>query len=332
MDNIDSTKQRSSSGELSMSSVPVDTTKTLDPSIDVVQLSHVGQKRKINEDCVGSHVPSTAEAMERKGVFCVVADGMGGHDAGEVASKTAVETASKEYFLHPSANPAEGLRSAIEAANAAINEISAKANSAAGMGTTLIATVLKGNRLHLANVGDSRGYVVREGCIEQISEDHSWVQEQIRAGKLSAEDLYTHPRRNLITRALGLYPDVEIDLFQREVRENDVLVLCSDGLWGQVTDDEIAAAVTKHSSEQAAKLLVDAANDRGGPDNITVVILRVPKVPSPKNADMSTQRIANALPVMKPSAARVDRDWWFRVAGLTLLLVAFIVAAFFLLK
>jgi serine/threonine protein phosphatase PrpC len=292
----------------------------------------VGQKRKINEDFADSHVPSTAEALERKGVLCIVADGMGGHDAGEVASRTAVEAAGKEYFLHPSTNPTESLRSAVKAANAAINDISAKANSSAGMGTTLIAAVLKGNRVHLANVGDSRGYVVREGRIEQISEDHSWVQEQIRAGKLSAEDLYTHPRRNLITRALGLYPDVEIDFFQREVKEDDILILCSDGLWGQVSDDEIADAVSKHSSEQAAKLLIDMANERGGPDNITVILLRVPRVSTSRDADMSTQRIENALPVLKPSDPRFDRDWWFKFASIVLLLIAFCIAAFFLLR
>ena len=118
----------------------------------------------------------------------------------------------------------------------------------------------------------------------------------------------------------------------REVKENDVVVLCSDGLWGQVADNEIADAVAKHTSEQAAKLLVEAANDRGGPDNITVVILRVPRVPSPRDADMSTQRIANALPVMRPSADRVDRDWWFKVAGVVLLLIAFCIAAYFFLR
>ena len=257
---------------------------------------------------------------------------MGGHDAGEVASKTAVEAASKEYFRHPSTHPAESLRSAVETANAAINEISTKANSSAGMGTTLIAAVLKGNRVHLANVGDSRGYVIRDGRIEQISEDHSWVQEQIRAGKLSAEDLYTHPRRNLITRALGLYPEVEIDLFQREVQEDDILVLCSDGLWGQVSDDEIAEAVSKHPSEQAAKLLIDKANERGGPDNITVILLRVPRVSASGDADMSTQRIDNGLPVLKPSVPSFDRDWWLKVGGIVLLLIAFCIAAFFYLR
>ena len=311
-------------------SVPFDTTRPVDPPVEFAQLSDIGRRRSINEDSVGAFVPPNPQLLKDKGILLVVADGMGGHDAGEIASQTAVQTAINVYYNSPSLDPVENLRSCVDAANTAINESAEEADSKSGMGTTMIVAVLKQNRLYLANVGDSRAYLVRNGIPEQISEDHSWVQEQIRAGKLSQEDLLTHPRRNLITRALGLYPDVEIDLFQRSVHEDDVIVLCTDGLWGQVNGDEIAETVINRPAKEAARVLVDTANERGGPDNISVTILRVPNLPAPSPEAASTQTIPETLRLGERASDSVG-NWWLRLAGIILLFGLFLAGALFLL-
>jgi len=243
--------------------------------VQIACLTDPGRKRTTNEDAVSYHIPGNREEFESRGILCIVADGMGGHDAGEVASATAVEAMLGAFLSENSRDPVESLRNCVTTANRKVYETSRSSGSQSGMGTTLVAAMLRGNQLHVANVGDSRAYRIRGGEPEQITTDHSWVQEQILAGVLTKEALHTHPRRNLITRALGIYPGIEVDYFSKTVRKDDVLVLCSDGLWGEVRDDEIARAVEGRSVEEAAQVLVDLANERGGPDNISVVVARV---------------------------------------------------------
>jgi len=248
--------------------------------IEVGSFSDPGQVRELNEDYFGT--PETMEIspdlVEQRGGLYAVADGMGGHAAGEVASQQAISTFFEEYYASPSAEIMERMKEAIEAANAEVHAQASLDRAKAGMGTTLVAAVLRGDDLYVANVGDSRAYLVREQSIEQISRDHSWVNEQVQAGIITEQEAREHLYRNIITRSLGTKPDVDIDFFQRKVQSGDVLVLCCDGLSNEVEDDEIARIVSASSAQETAQKLIDLANQRGGPDNITTIIVRIGEV------------------------------------------------------
>lgn len=239
------------------------------------QATSVGRIRGNNEDKVWI-APRKLESQttHAKGYLGIVADGMGGPAKGEVASEIAVRQVAKEYYNPQYADPARALKHAIESANVAIFE-AAQQPGYAGMGTTLVAAVIVGNRVIFANVGDSRGYIVSQGRIEQVTRDHSLVQERVDQGILTADQARQHQDKNLITRALGTYPWVEVDLFERPIHAGDLVVLCSDGVSNLVHDDEIAQIVFRNPPEVAAKQLVDLANSRGGYDNSTVAILPV---------------------------------------------------------
>jgi len=248
--------------------------------VDVGSLSDPGQVRELNEDYFGT--PETMEIsldlVEKKGRLYAVADGMGGHAAGEVASQQAIFTLFKEYYASPSAEVIERMKEAIETANAEVHAQASSDRAKAGMGTTLVAAVLQGDDLYVANVGDSRAYLVRDQSIEQITRDHSWVNEQVQAGIITEQEAREHLYRNIITRSLGTKPDVDIDFFQRKMRLGDVLVLCCDGLSNEVEDDEIARIVSTNSTQESAQALIDLANQRGGPDNITTIVIRIGEV------------------------------------------------------
>jgi serine/threonine protein phosphatase PrpC len=222
---------------------------------------------------VGYFVPTDPQQLALKGAIYLVADGMGGHSAGEVASEAAVELAIGHYYSDTKNDVATSLVRAFEEANRQIYEQAQADPSKSGMGTTLVAAVLVGRKVYLANVGDSRAYLVNDRGITQITEDHSWVAEQMRAGLLTKKEARRHPQRNVVTRALASRPSVEVDLFEGEMTEGDMLLLCSDGLTGLVEDKEIAALMTENAPKAAAQLLVDQANARGGTDNITVLIV-----------------------------------------------------------
>jgi serine/threonine protein phosphatase PrpC len=248
--------------------------------VEVGNLSDPGQVRELNEDDLG-----TPEAMEislalveQKGRLYAVADGMGGHAAGEVASQQAISTLFEEYYASPSSEVIKRMEEAIEAANAEVHAQASLDRTKAGMGTTLVAAVLQGDDLYVANVGDSRAYLVREQGIEQITKDHSWVNEQVQAGIITAQEAREHLYRNIITRSLGTKLDVDIDFFQRKMQQGDALVLCCDGLSNEVEDDEIARIVSANSAQESAQALVDLANQRGGPDNITAIVVRIGEV------------------------------------------------------
>jgi serine/threonine protein phosphatase PrpC len=236
--------------------------------------------RELNEDYFGT--PETMgiplELVEQRGKLYAVADGMGGHAAGEVASQEAISTLFKEYYASPSAEIMERMKEAIEAGNAEVHAQASLDRAKAGMGTTLVAAVLQGDDLYVANVGDSRAYLVREQSIEQISRDHSWVNEQVLAGIITEQEAREHLYRNIITRSLGTKPDVDIDFFQRKVQPGDVLVLCCDGLSNEVENDEMARIVSASSAQETAQKLIDLANQRGGPDNITTIVVRIGEV------------------------------------------------------
>jgi protein phosphatase len=227
----------------------------------------VGKTRDHNEDSFGVGAP---EQAERLGDLLVICDGMGGHAAGEVASKIGVETILSIYYGEASEDRAHVLEQAFEQAN---EQIYARGNGS--MGTTGVAALLLHDALHIANVGDSRAYLIRDGEIRQISRDHSFVGDQVAAGLITPDQARSSPHRNVITRALGYQSGVTVDLFRWPLQIDDIIVLCSDGLHGLVTDAEIAQVAGEAAPDDAVHQLIDLANSRGGTDNITVAIAQV---------------------------------------------------------
>ncbi len=246
--------------------------------LDVAQLTDVGRKREHNEDNMAYVIPKDPQVMAIKGALFIVADGMGGHAAGEVASEIAVDTVSNAYYQDDNDDVTFSLVQAIRRANAAIHQRAAENMLRSGMGTTCVAAVLRGNMAYIANVGDSRAYLVRSGQVRQISQDHSWVYEQVRAGLLTEDQARTHAQRNVITRSLGTQAEVEIDIFHEQLQEGDTLVLCSDGLSGLVSDEELQRTVEQFMPQESVYHLVERANENGGPDNITAIVVRVQEV------------------------------------------------------
>jgi serine/threonine protein phosphatase PrpC len=221
-------------------------------------LSDVGLEREGNEDSY----------LDRPPLF-VVADGMGGAQAGEVASAMAVEALAR-------AGSPGALQGAIEEVNADILARSKEDSSLAGMGTTLTAAWVDGGTLTLAHVGDSRAYRMRDGELVQLTEDHSLVGGLVRMGELTPAEAQRHPQRSVILRAVGVAPEVEVDVAEHELADGDVYLLCSDGLSGMVRDEVIRETLAMDSSlVDAADLLVALANASGGHDNITAVLFRI---------------------------------------------------------
>ena len=252
------------------------------PRIETGGVTDVGRRREHNEDAwVIFEIPGAGDDDAAR-LVCVVADGMGGHLAGEVASARAVETIARELRAARSAEPADALRSALQQANAAIWTEARDDPAKAGMGTTVVCAIVDagpdGARAWLANVGDSPAFVVSAdgAATRQVTRDHSWVAEQVAAGDLRPEDVASHPYRSILTRCLGTEQTVRVDLYEPlDLRPGDALLLCSDGLTEHVRADEIAPLVAPAGSpEDAARALVDLANKRGGSDNITIVIAR----------------------------------------------------------
>src|SRR6266568_3524783 len=246
--------------------------------LDVAQLTDVGRKREHNEDNMAFVIPKDSQVMASKGALFIVADGMGGHAAGEVASEIAVDTVSNMYYQEDSNDVAVSLLRAIRRANASIHQRAAENLLRTGMGTTCVAAVLRGNMAYIANVGDSRAYLLRGTHVKQISQDHSWVAEQVRAGLLTEEQARTHAQRNVITRCLGTQAEVDVDVFHEELHEGDSLVLCTDGLSGLVSDEELQRIVDQFVPQESVYHLVERANENGGPDNITAIVVRVQEV------------------------------------------------------
>jgi protein phosphatase len=226
--------------------------------------SNTGNKRRRNEDSFVVAPPLFA-----------VADGMGGAQAGEVASKLAA--AAFEDTDLGTAGGKERVVALIQEANRRVYERSNADPAASGMGTTITAALVEGTKVTFGHVGDSRAYLLRDGVMEQLTEDHSLVNELMKSGKLSAEEAETHPQRSVITRALGTDPDVDVDTFVVEAHEGDLFLICSDGLTTMVGDEEILELLEKHHDDldRAAKSLVAAANRAGGEDNITVVAFTI---------------------------------------------------------
>jgi serine/threonine protein phosphatase PrpC len=245
-----------------------------EPRIEVGLATDVGQVRTGNEDSIICEPLESALVAER-GLFCAVADGMGGHAAGEDASSMAVQIARDVFYATNDLDSKEALRLAIAQANSAVYEAGAGTSGRDHMGTTLTAAVLSNRRAVIGHVGDSRCYLVDDLGIRQLTNDHSWVAEEVAAGRMTQEQARLNPRRNIITRALGLRADVEVEAYETPMGPGSTLVICSDGLHGLVSDDEIVSHIRRYRPADAVDALVQLANSRGGPDNISVVVARV---------------------------------------------------------
>ena len=246
------------------------------PSIRYGCKTDMGRVRENNEDKFEFFIPDTPGVLAVKGMFFAVADGMGGHAAGQIASEMGLKLTVKAYFSDAAEEVAVSLRAAISAANSLIYDTQNAIPDRRGMGTTMTAAVVREKTMYVAQVGDSRAYMLRDGCLDQITEDHSWVEEQVKRGAMTREQAALSPFHNLITRSLGTMPDVEVDVFEVELKEGDRVLLCSDGLSGMVPDSETEAILGKASGPSMAALaLCERAFDNGGHDNITAVILYV---------------------------------------------------------
>jgi protein phosphatase len=229
-----------------------------------IGLSHRGRRRRHNEDAYVVQPPLFA-----------VADGMGGAKAGEVASALAADAVQESRNDGQSGEAR--VAALIEEANRRVFRRASEDRDASGMGTTMTAALVEGDEVAIGHVGDSRAYLIREGRLEQLTDDHSLVAELVRSGKLTPEEAETHPQRSVITRALGTEADVDVDTFSVQAAPGDLFLLCSDGLTSMVDDETILDAVDRHRADlkEAAKALVNAANRGGGEDNITVVFFEV---------------------------------------------------------
>jgi serine/threonine protein phosphatase PrpC len=254
-------------------------------------VSHTGRKRRRNEDAYVFEPPLFA-----------VADGMGGARAGDLASRLAAAAVKAGGV---DGNGKERVVALIQQANSSVYKRSSEDADAAGRGTTMTVALVENSVVTFGHVGDSRAYILRDGALEQLTEDHSLVAELVRVGKLSPEEAESHPQRSVVTRILGTDPDVDVDTFTVEGRPGDVFLICSDGLTTMIGDEDIGRVLTERRSlDDAAKELVQLANKAGGEDNITVVAFDLTDEPEePDEPDEQTLEQTQPMP-----AVEVDED------------------------
>ena len=238
--------------------------------VEIAGLTDSGRLREMNEDHWAHQTLSSGELM-------MVADGMGGHRTGEIASSLATEALLLGMQELPG-TPPEALPRAMQRSNFAVYQQSARRAESRGMGTTMTAVLIDGNAAVIGHVGDSRAYLVRGDTITQLTRDHSWVAEKVRQGLITEAEARDHKWRNVITNALGSRPQLRLDLFGIDLKDGDLLLLCSDGLSNMLTDQEMLELIRAEANTPLGALsqkLVDAANEAGGPDNISVVLAKV---------------------------------------------------------
>lgn len=242
-------------------------------NLTMAGLTHPGQVRDRNED---------AYLIRPESGLAVLADGMGGHQAGEVASAMAVDLITQHILETDAESPTAAILQAIHIANEAILEAARSKPEYAGMGTTVVVAQFHGNKLSIVHVGDSRLYLYRGGRLTQITQDHSMVQELLNRGLITEEEARTSANKNLVTRALGVDTAVQPDITEQNFRKEDIYLLCSDGLTDVLTDAEIERILMQHrlTLDEAAQQMVEEVNARGGPDNVSVVLVRANKAAS----------------------------------------------------
>ena len=250
---------------------------TVKPGVEVAGRSDVGCQRENNEDSYLYWEPASDGDFQRKGRLAVIADGMGGHEGGQEASRMAVETVREVYDQSFNNDPQAALVESFVAAHARIQAFAERNPVFHGMGTTCTAVVVLGRQLYFAHVGDSRLYLVRGSQILRLTRDHSYVGRLVESGIVRAEDAEKHPQRHILTAALGAGREVSVDGAEHgvDLQEGDDLLLCTDGLWSVVSEPELEIAVSGNAPAECCDVLVKLARERGGPDNITLQVLRV---------------------------------------------------------
>lgn len=255
--------------------------QVLEYSPEIGSISDIGCSRSNNQDNIGILTFSG-----RKNLLAIVADGMGGHLGGEMASRIAVETVQKKFSEQIKKRDGfTALKNAFHEANDAIFRQAKQSPNLTGMGTTLVAMALWNGRAYYTNVGDSRLYRIRSGQCSQLSQDHTLVAEMVRTGLLAAEAANNHPDRHVVSRAIGTHPKVQVDVSESAlaIQIGDGFLLCSDGLHDLVDEDEIMEVMAGNTAQQACNRLVELANFRGGYDNISIIIIKILKTPNVPN-------------------------------------------------
>jgi PPM family protein phosphatase len=253
----------------------VDCSKTK-PGIEMASLSDVGRQRANNEDSYLYWEPDSDQEFTRKGRLAVVADGMGGYEGGQEASRLAVETVRDVYDGGFDGDPQKTLIAAFVAAHDKIQNYAVTHPQFQGMGTTCTGFSIVGARLYFAHVGDSRLYKVHGDKISRLTRDHSYVSRLVENGIVRSEDAESHPQRHILTAALGSGKEIDPDFPAHPVilDDGDHLILCTDGLWSVVGEQDIAAVARSSSPADSCRILIQMALDRGGPDNVTAMVLR----------------------------------------------------------
>ena len=269
--------------------------------------SDLGLKRSHNEDSHAVWIPEDPAERARRGVLLVVADGMGGARAGEVASRLAVETVLRSFREAAGVDVLDDLRAAIAEANRAVHELSRSQNDYNGMGTTCTAAAIRGDSVWIGHVGDSRAYLIRGGEIRRLTEDHSLVAQLVARNELTEEQARLDRRRNVVLRSIGASDQVEVDAVELNsfLQSGDTLLICSDGLHGPMSDPEIADVAAEGEPQDVCARLISEANDRGGPDNITAIVVRADDEAPVRRASGfgGRERAAHAAPAPAPQTS-----------------------------
>jgi protein phosphatase len=284
----------------------------------------VGQARRVNQDFVAFREPGGPEEEARFGWLYILADGAGGMDDGDVASRYATEQMLEAYYQQPDLDWKERLRKALTQANTDLRALGASRNGGSRMATTMVATVIHDDQVDIANIGDSRAYHMRAGVLRQITRDQSLVAKLVEEGAITPEEAEVHPRRHVLLHSIGSDRNPQIDFYHLYLQRDDVLLLCSDGLIRHVQDAEIASTlVAEPEPDQAARILIDLANERGGQDNISVVILRfTPRAVA--ETQLATQR--------EPAGQIARRALWIYTAFLSVVQTILIFLVWYLLQ
>lgn len=245
------------------------------PRVTVACKTDLGRVRENNEDKFEFYIAEDDRLLATRGHVFVVCDGMGGHEAGQIASELTCKTFIYEYLYHPSPNPSVAIESAVRAANRLVLDIARAMPSRRGMGTTLSALATIQGAALVAHVGDSRVYRLRGTELEQLTVDHTWIEEALRSGAISQEEAALHPYRHVLQRAIGTEENLKVDVLESDLREGDVFLLCTDGITNHVTNERIAEILRSEPPSAACWQLVSDALAGGGSDNATAILVRV---------------------------------------------------------